>query len=176
MLFGVSPSPFLLGATLRYHLDKQKDDWVADDLKNSCTWTMSSQGLVMMRTRSTITVIHVNSWLAQECVRQWTTNSSKLKENLVAKNTIATDKPKVLGLEWDSNADTISLPLMKVVLETKAAKALHDQLTKRSVLSIFFIYIFIYSVITLTQYDNDTYVSYNTAQLLSLLTIRTLFS
>ena len=64
-------------------------------------------------------------------LRQWTTNSSKLKEKLVAENTIATEKPKVLGLEWDSNTDTISFPLMKVVSETKA---LHDQLTKRSIL------------------------------------------
>ena len=52
---------------------------------------------------------------------------------MVAENTIATDKPKVMGLEWDPNADTISFPLMKVVSE---AKALHDQLTKRSVLSV----------------------------------------
>ena len=34
VLFGASPSPFLLAATLRHHLDKQKDDWVAEDLKN----------------------------------------------------------------------------------------------------------------------------------------------
>ena len=66
-------------------------------------------------------------------LRQWTTNSSKLKEKLVAENTIATDKPKILGLEWDSNANTISFPLLKVVSETKA---LHGQLTKRSILSI----------------------------------------
>ena len=26
VLLGASPSPFLLGATLRHHLDKQKDD------------------------------------------------------------------------------------------------------------------------------------------------------
>ena len=39
----------------------------------------------------------------------------------------------VLGLQWGSNADTISFPLKKVVSETKA---LHGQLTKRSVLSI----------------------------------------
>ena len=35
VLFGAPPSPFLLGATLRHYLDKQKDDWVADDLRNS---------------------------------------------------------------------------------------------------------------------------------------------
>ena len=62
-----------------------------------------------------------------------TTNSSKLKEKLVAENTIATDNPKILGLEWDSNADTMSFPLLRVVSETKA---LHGQLTKRRVLSI----------------------------------------
>ena len=70
---------------------------------------------------------------AEMNLRQWTANSSKLKEKLVAENTIATNKPKVPGLEWDSNADTISFPLMIVVSETKA---LHNQLTKRSVLSI----------------------------------------
>ena len=35
--------------------------------------------------------------------------------------------------EWDSNADTMSFPLLRVVSETKA---LHGQLTKRRVLSI----------------------------------------
>ena len=52
---------------------------------------------------------------------------------MVAENTIATDKPKILGLEWDSNADAMSFPFLKVVSETKA---LHGQLTKRNVLSI----------------------------------------
>ena len=102
--------------------------------RTPCTWTMSSQGLVVMRTWSTITVIHINSLASAGMnLRQWTTNSSKLKEKLVAESTIATDKPKVLSLEWDSNADTISFPLMKVVSETKV---LHHRLTKRSILSI----------------------------------------
>ena len=35
VLFGASPSPFLLATTLSHHLDKQKDDWVAEDLMNS---------------------------------------------------------------------------------------------------------------------------------------------
>ena len=35
VLFGAPPSPFLLGAALRHHLDKQSDDWVAETLKNS---------------------------------------------------------------------------------------------------------------------------------------------
>ena len=61
-------------------------------------------------------------------LRQWATNSRKLKEKLVAENTIATNKRKFLGLEWDSNADTNSFPQMKVVSETKAH---YDQLTKR---------------------------------------------
>ena len=34
-------------------------------------------------------------------LRQWTTNSRKLKEKLVAENIIATNKRKDLGLEWD---------------------------------------------------------------------------
>ena len=134
VLFGASPSPFLLGATLRHHLDKQKDDWVADDLKNSMYMDNVLSGVsddedaehYYRHSRQLLASAGMN-------LRQWTTNSSKLKEKLVAENTITTDKPKVLGLEWDSNADTISFPLTKVVSE---AKALHDQPTKRNVLSI----------------------------------------
>ena len=133
-MFGASPSPFLLGATLRHHLDKQKDDWVADDLKDSMYVDNVLSGVnddddaehYYRHSRQLLASAGMN-------LRQWTTNSSKLKEKLVAENTIATEKPKVLGLEWDSNTDTISFPLMKVVSEIKA---LHNQLTKRSVLSI----------------------------------------
>ena len=134
VLFEASPSPFLLGATLRHHLDKQKDDWVADDLKNSMYMDNVLSGASDEEDAEHY-YCHSRQLLASAGMnlRQWTTNSSILKEKLVAENTIATDKPKVLGLEWDSNADTISLPLIKVVLESKA---LHDQLTKRSVLSI----------------------------------------
>ena len=35
MLFGAPLSPFLLEATLIHRPDKQKDDWVTEDLKNS---------------------------------------------------------------------------------------------------------------------------------------------
>ena len=35
LLFGAPPSPFPPGATLRHRLDKQKDYYVAKDLKNS---------------------------------------------------------------------------------------------------------------------------------------------
>ncbi|XP_067051162.1 uncharacterized protein [Acropora muricata] len=134
VLFGASPSLFLLGATLRNHLHRQKDDWVANDQKNSTYMDNVLSGVsddedaehYYRHSRHLLASARMN-------LRPWTTNSSKLKEKLVAENTIATDKPKVLDLEWDSNADTISFPLMKVVSE---AKALHDQLTKRSVLSI----------------------------------------
>jgi len=130
VLFGASPSPVLLEATLRHHLHKQKDDWVAEDLKNSMYVDNVLSGVsddddaehYYRHSRHRLVSAGMNL-----------TNSSELKEKLVAENTIATDKPKVLGLEWDSNADTISFPLMKVVSETKA---LHDQITKRSVLSI----------------------------------------
>ena len=40
--------------------------------------------------------------------RQWANNSRKLKEKLVAENTIANNKRKFLGLEWDSSHSTIS--------------------------------------------------------------------
>ena len=67
---------------------------------------MSSLELVKMTTQSTFTIIHDLANAGMN-LRQWTTNSNKMKENLVAENTTNTDKPKVLGLGWDSNADTI---------------------------------------------------------------------
>ena len=43
-------------------------------------------------------------------LRQWTTNSSKLKEKLVDENTIATEMPKVVGVKWDQiQAQLVSL-------------------------------------------------------------------
>ena len=134
VLYGASPSQFLLGATQRHHLDNQKDDWVADDLKNSMYMDNVLAG-VSDDEDAEHYYRHSRQLLASAGMnfRQWTTNSNKLKEKLVAENTIATDKLNVLGLDWDSNADTISFPLMKVVSETKA---LHNQLKKRSVLSI----------------------------------------
>ena len=67
---------------------------------------MSSLELVKMTTQSTFTIIHDLANAGMN-LRQWTTNSNKMKENLVAENTTNTDNPKVLGLGWDSNADTI---------------------------------------------------------------------
>ena len=83
VLFGASPSPFLLGATLRYHLDKQKDDWVADDLKNSMYMDNVLSGVsddedaehYYRHSRQLLASAGMN-------LRQWTTNSSKLKEKL----------------------------------------------------------------------------------------------
>ena len=59
-----------------------------------------------MTTQSTFTIIHDLANAGMN-LRQWTTNSNKMKENLVAENTTNTDNPRVLGLGWDSNADTI---------------------------------------------------------------------
>ena len=66
VLFGAFPSPFLLAATLRHHLDKQKDDWVTEDLKNSMYVDNVLSGASNVTTQSIITVIHDSSWLVQE--------------------------------------------------------------------------------------------------------------
>ena len=34
VLFGAAPLPFLLNATIQYHLDR-KNDWISNDLKTS---------------------------------------------------------------------------------------------------------------------------------------------
>ena len=124
----------LFGAPLRHCLDKQTDDWVAGDPKSSMYMDNVLSGVGDDEDAKHY-YHHSQQLLAKAGMnlRQLTTNSSKLKEKLVTENTIANDKPKVLGLEWDSNPNTISFPLMKVVSETKA---LHNQLTKKSILSI----------------------------------------
>ena len=68
VLFGASPSPFPLAATQRHHLDKQMDDWVAEDLKNSmyADNVLSGASNDDCADQSTITVTHDSSWLVQD--------------------------------------------------------------------------------------------------------------
>ena len=131
VLFGAPPSPFLPEATLRHHLDKQENDWVADDLKASMYVDNVVSG-VNNDEDAEHYYFHSRQLLASAGMnlRQWT----KLKKKkLATENTIATDKPKVLGLGWDSNVDTISSPFVKrLVSEINAL----NQHTKRGVLSI----------------------------------------
>ena len=102
MSFGAPPSPFPLGAPLRHRLDKQKDDWVAEDLKNSMyvdnvlSGASNDDGAEHYYRHSCKLLASAGMNL-----RQWTTNSSKLKEKMVDENTVATEMPKVLGLKWD---------------------------------------------------------------------------
>lgn len=94
VLFGASPSPVLLEATLRHHLHKQKDDWVAEDLKNSMYVDNVLSGVsddddaehYYRHSRHRLVSAGMNL-----------TNSSKLKEKLVAENTIATEKAESSG-------------------------------------------------------------------------------
>ena len=105
MLFGGPPSPFHLGATLRHRLDKQKGVWVAEELKNSMYVDNVLSGAI---NNDDADYYYRHSWQllasAGMNLRQWTTDSSKLKEKFVDENTIATDKRKVLVLEWDQIA------------------------------------------------------------------------
>ena len=87
VLFGASRSTFLLWATLRHHLDKQKDYWVAEDLTNSMYVDNVLSGVddgdaehYYSHSRQLLASVGMN-------LRQWTTNSSwSLKIPLLLSN------------------------------------------------------------------------------------------
>ena len=81
---------------------RKKNYWWADDLKNSMNVDNVLSG-VSNDDVGKYYYRHSRQLLASAGMnlRQWTTNSSKLKEKLVDENTIATGMPKVLALKWD---------------------------------------------------------------------------
>ena len=65
-------------------------------------------------------------------LRQWTTNSINLDQKIKEDKTEANKVVKVLGLVWDSENDSLSLAIDKLIEETKHLQ----NITKRKVLSI----------------------------------------
>ena len=132
VLFGAAPSPFLLEATIRYHLNTKEDDNIAKDLQQS----MYMENVVTGTSTEDLAVKYYTTsrkYLSEAGMnlRQWTSNSLELTRISRDENTSASPIVKVLGLRWDSESDTLSLSLENFLNETKRMQ----KITKRTVLS-----------------------------------------
>ena len=130
VLFGAAPSPFLLNATIRYHLN-EKDNWITKDLTenmymdNVVTGTnCDDKALEYSLSRSYLQEAGMN-------LRQWTSNSTALNRRTQEDNAHAAQTTKILGLTWNLTNDILSLSLEKMIRKSEAI----TKLTKRSTIS-----------------------------------------
>lgn len=137
--FGASSSPFLLAATLRYHLESMKNHYpsVVSELQNSFYVDDLVAGAA-----SETEALHIyrdaTSILAKAGMKlcKWSSNSSRLQSLFLQDGvsydnaTTETDTIKVLGLEWDRTAD-------EVLISTNGASFPPHRATKRTLLQAF---------------------------------------
>ena len=132
VLFGAAPSPYLLNATIQHHLAKQ-DNWISENLQRSIymdnvlTGTDTEPEALQYYTSSRNCFQEAGMNL-----RQWTSNSPALNRQAHDDGVYAEPMVKVLGLNWNTNTDTLSLSLEKPIKETNNT----EKVSKRSALSL----------------------------------------
>lgn len=129
--FGLTCSPFILAATLKYHLERSGlspalvttilEAFYVDDLVFSMD---SFEDLEKWRTLTLRLLSEIGMLL-----RKWNSNHPKLREVLLATEESLPDIEAVLGLIWDVTADTININGERIERKAKAAT------TKRGVYS-----------------------------------------
>ena len=136
VLFGPSPSPFLMNATIRHHLDTYDDnDEIVQNLKTSFysdnlvtgAETVEEGKSVYQRTREVFNEAGMN-------IRGWVTNDESLQQYFNA--AFKKKETKILGLKWTLNVDSLHIAVDKllediinlVVLTKRAACSLAPRL------------------------------------------------
>ena len=120
VLFGATPSPFLLNATIQYHLS-QKDNWVARDLMENMYMDNVITGTDC--DNKSLEYYSLSRRYLQEAgmnLRQWTSNSEALNRIAQEDHIQADPTTKILGLTWNSTSDTLSLSIEKMIRERDA--------------------------------------------------------
>ena len=125
--FGVISSPFLLGATVEYHLDtygsdlskKLKDDIYVD---NVITGTNSLEEAILLYrgAKSMFNDASMN-------LREWISSDQQMNEIIQREDLAIHDSVKVLGHTWNIETDSISLKRLNTMSES-------NEVTKRNVL------------------------------------------
>ncbi len=111
--FGIIASPFLLAATISYHLNKYQspsaqklcDDLYVDNLVTTTSQMADAEVLYREATQ-----------IFQDCrmnLRMWNSNSQLLKNHLLPHHRKKTLVTSVLGLQWNTEYDTLTLALPK---------------------------------------------------------------
>ncbi|EPB76641.1 Pao retrotransposon peptidase [Ancylostoma ceylanicum] len=126
--FGIKSSPFLLAGTTYYHLDNNtKETSMAQEIKenlyvdNLILTTDTLEGAVNIydKSKKMFQEIHMN-------LREFTSNSTLLTEELKASDRATQQCPKVLGIVWNAPRDVIQL---------SCHIPIHPKITKRVVMS-----------------------------------------
>ncbi|XP_049864868.1 uncharacterized protein LOC126366028 [Pectinophora gossypiella] len=114
--FGVISSPFLLNATIKYHLMQS-----ANKAVQQVSGDIYVDNLVT-GTKTTLQAITLYNNLKREFekitmnLREWSSNSKEFKEKIP--DVLDKEVVKVLGLDWNTNKDTIQLRPNNVDLQT----------------------------------------------------------
>ena len=110
-LFGSTSSPFMLSATLHYHLDSydtptahdMKQNLYVDNIISGCN--IEEQAVLYYKEARSI----MNQ--AKFNLRSWASNSHQLQSLAKAEGTVDNDTTvSLLGLLWSTSTDTITFP------------------------------------------------------------------
>jgi hypothetical protein len=128
ILFGATCSPFILGATIRKHLELNSSEWVPDYLKrdlyvdNVLSSFSNEQDLLQFysTSRKLMSAAGFN-------LRAWNSNSEQLRAKASEEKLLDTDTcTKILGIQWICKEDTLTFAERQI--ETKGV------ITKRAIL------------------------------------------
>ena len=126
--FGMISSPFLLGATIKHHLEKENSP-TAKNIKNDFYVDNLITGAD--NEKDTVRLYRDAKRLFEDVsmnLREWLTNSPKINNQIKPKDQIEERVTKVLGLVWNTNADELSISTKKLEIQQPAT-------TKREVLT-----------------------------------------
>ena len=131
VLFGAVCTPFMLNATLLFHLSQYTSTTSKDMLENLYVNNIVT-GCRSEETAVTYSYYHTATTIMKEAnfnLRSWASNSSHLVEQANKDKTAAESSTvNILGLQWDTTNDTMSLTLRSPIPKH------HTLVTKREVL------------------------------------------
>ena len=121
MLFGIVSSPFLLAATVRYHLTCAETENAKKALKdiyvdNLVTGTGDEEEAIKFydEIKRCLADMSMN-------IREWSSNSEKFLNHVPKNDQVFQEVIKVLGIQWNRQNDTLNVPekMMKCTKFTK---------------------------------------------------------
>ena len=129
MPFGVISSPFLLGATILYHLKTKKTD-VARKIERGIYLDNVITG--ENSTKKAVTLYHEAKLIFQNAsmnLIEWISNSEDFLSNIPQINRVKEKNFKILGMHWNTSSDSLTITGLPTI-------QLKVTITKRDVLSM----------------------------------------
>lgn len=122
--FGIISSPFLLAATIRYHLNKRTSilsaqlerNLYVDNVITGCS-TVNEASVLYRKSKELFSSASMN-------LREWSSNSEKFLQTVSDSDRAHDDVISVLGLKWNTKTDMMKLGGLKNMLQifTNATK------------------------------------------------------